>query len=102
MLGVGDRTDVPVVVVVTVGGHVGGTGGQLVVVANVLVIVGGVRVDRKVGNVGKGEMLDAGVTVGSEVSVTPGIVLVAIGGVNVTVGNNEDNRVDVIGGTEMV
>ncbi|KAL9698654.1 hypothetical protein quinque_002095 [Culex quinquefasciatus] len=66
MLGVGDGTEVPVVVDVTVGGHVGGTGGQLVVVANVLVIVGGVRVDRKVGNVGKGEMLDAGVTVGSE------------------------------------
>lgn len=39
---------------------------------------------------------------GREVSVTPGMVLVEIGDVNVTVGNNGELNVEVIGGTEIV
>lgn len=81
------------------GGHVGGTGAQMVVVANVLVIVGGFMVERNVGKVGSGEKLVTGVTgVRVEVNVTPDKVLVGIGVVNVTVGNGDETDVDVIGG----
>lgn len=81
------------------GGHVGGTGAQMVVVANVLVIVGGFMVERNVGKVGRGEKLVTGVTgVRVEVNVTPDKVLVGIGVVNVTVGNGDETDVEVIGG----
>lgn len=72
------------------------------VVGNVLVIEGGFMVDRNVGKVGRGEKLVTCVTGVSEVSVPPGIVLVGIGDVKVTVGKSDESDVEVIGGAVIV
>lgn len=70
----------------------------MVVVGKVLVIVGGFMVDINVGKVGRGEKFVTGVTGVSVVSEAPGMVLVGIGDVKVTVGKREEMDVEVIGG----
>lgn len=82
----------------TVGGHTGGIGGQVFIVGKELVIVGGLRVDRKVGKVGRGEISVTVIIGGSEVTVGTGNVLVSIGNVKVAVGISDEIKVDVKGG----
>ena len=108
MLGIGSNPE-KVVDDSTDDGQVGGTDGQetvvaAIVVGTVLVSPGGLIVDRKVGNVGSGDIPVTGVTGDRvDVSIAPGSVPVPVGGfVKVTVGNRGVLGVEVSTGLGMV